>query len=475
LSTAAWFRCLLLTHRYLGIAVGWLLVLWCLSGLVMIYVSYPYLPQPQRYAALAPLQLSRCCPLTADTFAADERMAAISVEMLAGHPVLQLQPEVGATAVLDLSSDQRTPAISAALALQVADAYLAAHGRQTAQPPTLSIVAHDQWTVAASFDPHRPLYLVAANDSAGTQLYVSHQTGQLVQVTTRSQRFWNWLGAVPHWLYFTALRQHVAIWAQVVIWSSVAGAFLAAFGLYLGVHQLRAPYRGLNYWHHVPGLVFGVLVLSWVFSGLLSMNPWGWLESQQQDTIAHRLSGEHPTWQTVQSSLQALSVATLPGDAVRIDSSTLNGQLHFLVTTRSGARSRLDARWMAAPLAEVELQSIRHALGEQATLASLEREDNYYYSLGDDRAALPVLRVMHNDTGATRSYLDPMSGELLLTVDRNVRWYRWLHSALHRMDFAALWRNRPFRDLWLWLALGGASVVCVTGTWLGLRRLRGGH
>jgi hypothetical protein len=302
-----------------------------------------------------------------------------------------------------------------------------------------------------------------------------------VQVTTRPQRFWNWLGAVPHWLYFTTLRQHVAVWAQVVIWSSVAGAFLAAFGLYLGVHQLsrgsdrgiHSPYRGLNYWHHVPGLVFGVLVLSWVFSGLLSMNPWGWLESQQQDTNAQRLSGEHPTWQAVQTSLQALSGAQLPGDAVRIDSSVLNGQLHYLITTRKGARSRLDAHWMATPLSDAELQSIRHSLGDHATLASLDREDTYYYSLGDDRAALPVLRVLHNDTVATRSYLDPLSGELLLTVDRNARWYRWLHSGLHRMDFAALWRNRPFWDLWMWLSLGGATVVCATGTWLGIRRLRG--
>ena len=473
MSTAAWFRCLLLAHRYLGITVGWLLVLWCLSGLVMTYVSYPQLPQLQRHAALAPLQLSGCCLLAADTFAAEERMAAVSVEMLAGHPVVQLQSELGIAAVLDLSTGQQLPAISAAQALQVAIDYLAAHGRKHSEPLAISELERDQWTVAASFDAHRPLYLIAANDNSGTQLYVSHQTGQLVQVTARSQRFWNWLGAVPHWLYFTALRQHVAVWAQVVIWSSVAGVFLAAFGLYLGVHQLRIPYRGLNYWHHVPGLVFGVLVLSWVFSGLLSMNPWGWLESQQQDTNAQRLSGERPTWQTVQTSLQALSGAQLPGDAVRIDSSVLNGQLHYLVTTRSGARRRMDVRWMAAPLSDAELQSIRHLLSEHATLASLDREDNYYYSLGTDRVALPVLRVLHNDTAATRSYLDPVSGELLLTVDHSGRWYRWLHYALHRMDFAALWRQRPFHDLWMWLSLGGATAVCVTGTWLGIRRLRG--
>ncbi|MFN2964375.1 hypothetical protein, partial [Escherichia coli] len=27
-------------------------------------------------------------------------------------------------------------------------------------------------------------------------------------------------------------------------------------------------------WHHLAGLLFGALVLSWIFSGLMSMNPW---------------------------------------------------------------------------------------------------------------------------------------------------------------------------------------------------------
>jgi len=67
-------------------------------------------------------------------------------------------------------------------------------------------------------------------------------------LTTARERFWNWLGAVPHWLYFTELRRHPNIWSQVLIVTSLLGCFLA-----------------------------GVIALTWVLSGLLSMNPWGWL------------------------------------------------------------------------------------------------------------------------------------------------------------------------------------------------------
>ena len=66
-------------------------------------------------------------------------------------------------------------------------------------------------------------------------------------------------------------------------------------GLYIGVRQLLrrpdgrwSPYDGFNLWHHVAGLVFGVLTLSWILSGLLSMNPWGLLEGAggEQERLA---------------------------------------------------------------------------------------------------------------------------------------------------------------------------------------------
>src|SRR5271155_4934332 len=45
-------RALFLLHRYLGIAVGALMVTWCVSGVVMMYVSYPALEEGTRLKAL---------------------------------------------------------------------------------------------------------------------------------------------------------------------------------------------------------------------------------------------------------------------------------------------------------------------------------------------------------------------------------------------------------------------------------------
>ena len=44
------------------------------------------------------------------------------------------------------------------------------------------------------------------DDPDRTTLYVSSTNGEIVLRTTATQRFWNWFGTIPHWLYFSALR-----------------------------------------------------------------------------------------------------------------------------------------------------------------------------------------------------------------------------------------------------------------------------
>lgn len=77
-----------------------------------------------------------------------------------------------------------------------------------------AIVESDQWTVTGAYNQHRPLYLFRADDDNQTEWYLSSSNGEVVLVTTGSERFWNYLGAVVHWLYPTVLRQHPALWAQ---------------------------------------------------------------------------------------------------------------------------------------------------------------------------------------------------------------------------------------------------------------------
>ena len=142
----------------------------------------------------------------------------------------------------------------------------------------------DQWTVSGSLSPFRPLHRVALHDEAGTELYVSGRTGEVVRDTTSHERIWNWLGANLHWIYPFQLVRHRDLWTDIVVWLSIAGMLLAVTGLAAGLlrwrfkrryrNGRRSPYLGWARWHHMGGLVAGIFVLTWIFSGLMSMNPW---------------------------------------------------------------------------------------------------------------------------------------------------------------------------------------------------------
>jgi hypothetical protein len=144
-------------------------------------------------------------------------------------------------------------------------------------------LAYDQWVVHNRFDPLRPFYRLDRTDAAGTQLYLSAITGQLVQRTTARERAWNWVGAVLHWAYFTPIRAHFALWDNGVWWVSLVCLLVAVAGMVLGVvHMLsarRLPRPALTFyrrawmrWHHLLGLFTGLFVLTWMASGWLSMD-----------------------------------------------------------------------------------------------------------------------------------------------------------------------------------------------------------
>lgn len=98
----------------------------------------------------------------------------------------------------------------------------------------------DQWTVTASLNPFRPLHRVALHDGAGTELYISDVTSQVVRDSDCRERFWNWLGSTIHWIYPVQLRQHTELWVQVIIWLSLIGIVSILSGIWIGVMRLAS-------------------------------------------------------------------------------------------------------------------------------------------------------------------------------------------------------------------------------------------
>jgi uncharacterized iron-regulated membrane protein len=438
------------THRYAGILIGVLMLLWCLSGVVMLFVHWPEVTEEERVSGLAPIDWAKCCDFGGAILDV-QTVHGASVEAVAGRPVLRADGQV-----VDLTTGRTIHHFGEADARAVAKTF-AERRHIVGAPDRAELVERDQWTVTGYFNSARPFWRVRLSDPAATDLYVSAKTGKVAQRTTRSARILNWLGPIPHWLYPQVLRADTTLWSQVVIWTSLAGVFLTVTGLYLGAVAWRpggrvTPFRGLMAWHHVAGLVAGVLTLTWVASGLVSMNPWGFLESPQ-DPAAERLAGESHAFGELRTA-----IAAARPEARQVRAVPFAGRLHLAA----------DGRRLGGPLTAAELDQAAGALGPLASRDLLTAEDAYWFS-HHEAVRLPVWRLVLTD--GARHYLDPQTGELLASFDAPARQYRWLHLGLHRLDMLP-----GFSRGWGWatamtLLLAAATLGVATGVWLAWRRI----
>jgi hypothetical protein len=139
---------------------------------------------------------------------------------------------------------------------------------------TTEVIDDDQWTLGGDFDADRPLKRMALHDAAGTEIYISLGSGQVVLTTTRNLRLLNDAGSIPHWLDASELRRHKRVWSALMWWLSLLATIGAALGVFIGLVRLGTgpAYHGVQRWHHISGLIAAPFVLSWIFSGFLSMD-----------------------------------------------------------------------------------------------------------------------------------------------------------------------------------------------------------
>src|ERR1700685_1655642 len=113
-------RYLILIHRYLGTGIGILMVGWCLTGVVMMYVRYPLLTQSERLGHLQPLDWRGCCAVNAASLPNDGAIERFQIESLAGRPVLHLQFAGSGAQLIDLIDGRAIAAVSQPQGAEVA-------------------------------------------------------------------------------------------------------------------------------------------------------------------------------------------------------------------------------------------------------------------------------------------------------------------------------------------------------------------
>ncbi|WP_193222296.1 PepSY domain-containing protein [Alkalilimnicola sp. S0819] len=476
-------RLLFLAHRWLGIFGCLLFAAWFVSGVVMMYVPFPHLDEHERLAGLADLSPADCCaPVEALRAVTGEPIDALRLNMAGDRPVYHVT--AGERRVSRYADDlSPVAAADTARLLSVAAAHLA---EPVEELRYLGPRQSDQWTVSGRFDRHRPLHRIASPGPDGQVLYLSAASAEVLLDTDRLERGLNWVGAVVHWLYFKPLREHRGLWRQLLIGLALLACLAALSGLIVGIMRLRprrryrggriTPYRGMMGWHHWTGLLFGIATLGWVFSGLLSMNPWG-LIGHPAIGPAERAAMTGGELRPERFGLAArAALAAGPAELREVRWRRIGGEPYYQLLAADGS-SRLvhgDTGRTRPGLRRVELEALAAGLRPEVPRVDalwLEDYDNHYYARRGERR-LPVLRLRLADPPQTWYYLDPADGRIAAKRNQGSRLYRWLFNGLHSWDFPALVGHRPLWDLWMiGLSLGGL-LLSLTGVVIGWRWLR---
>jgi hypothetical protein len=328
----------------------------------------------------------------------------------------------------------------------------------------------DQWTLEER--QLLPAHKVVVNDSAKTELYISESTAEVALLTTRATRALAYVAAIPHWMYFAPLRQNGPVWRQVVLWTSGVGVVLALLGIVLVFTQYRTQYEGLMRWHYVTGAVLGVFALTWVFSGLLSMEPFFWASGgEMRNRIPQTLRGgsldlsqfQKPSFSA--AGIKEVDFLRIQGDPYYL---LRNGKSEPVLVSAASMQERRELF-----TAESLVDRIKQAIPLETMIDStmLTTYDGYYHP-SERKPPLPVLRVKFADAHATWFYIDPRLGQVVASFTRRERLQRWIYHGLHSFDFNFWYYNGPvWRTVMVALNAGGVALSLI-GVLIATKRIK---
>jgi hypothetical protein len=481
----------ILVHGWMGVGFCSIFLMWFTSGIVLIYCDFPAVSSADQLAHIRTLDPSKV-QLSADQAFARLKVGSPPVETslssFAGRPAYRFRFNHG-EAIVYADDGETQATLPLEMMLLVASAWTT-QPAGTAAASTLTEA--DQWTVSGELAAQRPLRKFTWPD--GKEVYVSMVTGDVVQCTTRASRIGAYFGAIPHWLYFTPIRRHSRAWSRLVICVSGLGIVVALLGLVLGISVYssstgfrrsgspsRIPYAGQKRWHMILGLLFGPVACLWVFSGMLSMEPFpkiqygssdgagsalaAALKGAPQPLAAFKLKSPRDALLQLGSGFQAkeLQLASFRGVPAYLAIAAENQSR--VIPIVGEPTSEFDRRKLIETLS---LAAAPHELTKIRDVASYEA----YYSSRRNELPLPVISVELNDSERSVFYVNPKSARIVQSHNSHTRLNRWLYHGIHSLDLPGIYNHRRLRDLILLVLMVGGTSLSFTSVLLACRILR---
>jgi hypothetical protein len=477
-------RKILPVHRWLGVTLGLLFALWFASGIILSFVPFPSLLNQDRISRSEAIDLEtvRVSPAAALAAAGAGPVLHVRLISVAGHPRYVLSPVARPILSVSAQTGQALAPVSEDVARAVAEQFSGAKISRIDGP-----FEYDQWTVHEQYSSYRPFYKISMADAAGTCIYVSLRSGEVVQRTRRTERAWNWVGAVVHWINPTLLRKHQTVWRWTVWSAALLGILLTLAGIWLGVvryvdfKRLRrpgiSPFTGWLRWHHSIGLFVAVFVLTWIFSGWLTVDR-GTLFSRDEPTVVQieRLRGvslaeaaqDFPVLQLRKlHNLREIEVTAVGGHPFLVVRAA--GVLSSQLMSADDAGTLHASRVIPDKMLLSAVESVWSPVGVLA-IEGIAQDDAY--RVRSNPLPDTARRIVLNDRTHTWIQIDAASGQILSVADTSRRLYRWLVDGLHCFDFPLFNHAGPLRHVLILLAGTTGFLFSCTGMVIGVKRLR---
>ena len=167
-----WRKALIYTHRWIGISLTIVFVVWFVSGIVMMYARMPALSAAERLARLPAINSAYI--RTPPPAPGEGDITRLTIGTLEGRPVFRVSAR-GKTDLVFADTGDTLPPVDADQAIRIARAFL---GGVTGVRYDTRLTDADQWSFGIR--GRMPVHRIAVDDAAGTRLYVTENGGEVV-------------------------------------------------------------------------------------------------------------------------------------------------------------------------------------------------------------------------------------------------------------------------------------------------------
>lgn len=470
-------------HRISGLVICLFFFMWFVTGLVLVYHPFPNIEKALEYEKMEalPSSLPDLNDIISRTNIPDKKIQGIKISQVQAQTLFSFRTK-DTTITVCADSSQTVKPVTFETIQRTADKWINA---PVVKVDTL--YKRDQWIMYSRYVEEMPIYKFYFDDKEKHQLYISSKTGKAQQLTDAGQRFRSWMGAIPHKFYIPLIRKDTDIWIRTLTISGIIGLLAALTGIYAGISVLRkqyrnkkkleSPYRKHWYkWHHISGLFFGIFLLTWAFSGAISMNK-----------IPQWLVKTHGDYRVTPSQLRGkrLPLSNYVPDYRRIKEFYPDvKEIEFshyqdipVFNIIAGNREvSIDASGSSIKelfLPQNQIEKSIYAVHDSSASFTINLINEYetYYLGRKDKLPLPVYKVSINNPDKSLYYINPATGDFkYLNKSRKLK--IWLFNALHYLQIKGLYEKTTLWKTVMWVLCTGGALVSLTGIRLSVRFIR---